>query len=246
MAKTSIPLWFDMSVSIARLKKELNKKTVTIPVNYYEVTPWRIFMAKHPRSWTTPINTQSKWKGTYGNTPSNIPPSSSFSNYHSYTILVRWVPELDAYKVILPLTDVRTEFLKPFLQEKIPPGICTYDPEEKVWYWTEDVLDTMMGIFKKIFSNCRFNIVSKEDVNKYNQGSHHVVVMSIEQVLDKFYSLLETAGLKPNRKEMELVKVKKWYQRAALYFHPDRNPSGAREMSDLNEAWTNLKKVYFK
>lgn len=161
-----------------------------------------------------------------------------------------WKPDLGAYQVRFPFDKTMVDFLK----AKIPSGFRTpdYDDEGKFrsWLIDKDYAEALLDVLKIRFRYVPFTVITKEKVDEYNQGAHLAVQYDPNISLRVFAKLLHDAGVtngtEPKWTELTILEATKMYRRAALYYHPDRNPQLAAEMSSLNKVWTELKGAYWK
>jgi hypothetical protein len=163
------------------------------------------------------------------------------------TVHAQWIPQIDAYKVEIPQNDKLRDLLTALIREKVPVSDRELNTdEENVWYFRADVFDALLPILKAVYRNCAFNILDKATVDQYNQGLHSTQIVLPEQLAEEFFRLIEKAGVTPHRSTLDQRVVKKDYLRAAMFYHPDRNPNGAGYMSRLNALWSDLQGAYFK
>ena len=161
-----------------------------------------------------------------------------------------WKPDLGAYQVRFPYDKTMIEFLK----SKIPSGYRTPDYDEngkfRFWLIDKDYAEALLDILKIKFKNIPFTVITKEKVDEFNQGSHLTIQTDPNISLRIFAKLLHDAGVtngtEPEWTKLTILEVTKLYRKAAMYYHPDRNPQLAAEMSNLNKAWSELKEVYWR
>jgi hypothetical protein len=119
-----------------------------------------------------------------------------------------------------------------------PYGEYTYDPDNKVWYFTEKYLTQVRSLIdafgKSIFI---LTFTEKPPVNH----SFSSKIISIENYLQKFRNLTGE-----DISQLDYNTAKKVYRRVCMKFHPDRNPEFANTMSSINEVWSELEEVHFK
>lgn len=161
-----------------------------------------------------------------------------------------WKPDLGAYQVCFPFDKTMLEFLK----AKIPSGFRTPDYDDngkfRSWLIDKDYAEALLDVLKIKFRHCTFTVITKEKVDEYSQGALLTVQFDPNISLRTFAKLLQDAGvtnsIEPKWTELTILEATKMYRKAAMYYHPDRNPQLAAEMSNLNKAWTELKGAYWK
>jgi DnaJ-like protein len=135
----------------------------------------------------------------------------------------------------------------------------TTGPPERKWYFAEKYFN----LVKLALDGAGFTIkiITKEDIEKLRQeqAKHQEEAkqyymkpagVSIDEELQKFYKLIVPPEICPiinfeqikNWTKTEAVKA---YRRAAMFYHPDRNPNAAKQMSELNSTWAVLKDAYY-
>jgi len=147
-----------------------------------------------------------------------------------------WIPQAQAYKVSFPYNEGFISLIK----SKVPSGYRDYDEKTKEWYFTEEYFDILLQIARIMFKSSVFNIIDKKTVEEYSQGTAMTVQVPAEQLARKFYALLANAGLQLDGVNTNKSFLRKYYLRAAKYYHPDVNPDGASDMSSLNQLWSTL------
>lgn len=133
------------------------------------------------------------------------------------------------------------------LKSSIPSGHRDYDPKTYTWYIKESYYDILEPIMENYFDG--FHSSKKPDT-----GTASGNIIPTDEYLKTFRDYCTQAVT--DKFEFEFDKIdwhtlslkdaNKIYRWAAMKYHPDRNPQGAEIMSKLNEAWANLKGVYFK
>jgi hypothetical protein len=138
--------------------------------------------------------------------------------------------------------DFSKEFID-LIKATIPSSHRSYDPGSKTWIIDEHFYDPILAMLKAKFTNV--HTVSKQEVEE-RQKEYQVVttVTDTDKELKIFTDLLKEAGISFDVHEKDGAKALKAYRRAALFYHPDRNPEKAKDMSSLNAAFQNLKKHF--
>ena len=173
-------------------------------------------------------------------------------SYRSYdskkAIDAKWNPDIDAYKVKFPYNENFIELIK----KSVPDSEREYDAFEKKWtIATKYFEDMLLPAAKILWPTADFTIIDRKEVEKFNQGQRNAPqVIAPEVLAEKFYQMLEKAGLSVDRKSSEFARIRKIYLKAAMYYHPDRNKGDGVQMSELNYLWQSLTNVengaYFK
>jgi len=158
-------------------------------------------------------------------------------------VVATWIPQANAYKVAFPYDELFIAMLK----ERVPKGSREWVSEEKVWYFAEEYFELLLlPLMRERFKDSDFSITDKATVETYSRGQASTVTVSTDVLVEKFWRMLEQAGLKPDRTVLALDVAKKVYRKAALFYHPDRNNNDGKKMSQLNYLWQSLEGVYFK
>lgn len=158
--------------------------------------------------------------------------------YGNQTITAQWIPSAGVYECHFPFHETFIALIK----SKVPVSDRDYDPNKNhAWYFTEPYFDILLPIMRAMFDGATFHVIDRKKVDEYNQGQNiHVATISSDQMATEFFTLLERAALTPPKETKDRSQIKKFYLRAARYYHPDFNPNGAEDMSRLNELWSNL------
>lgn len=161
-------------------------------------------------------------------------------------------PSLQGYSLSFSYNESIVEFVK----KAIPSHKRTYDPATKTWYFGSEYFD----LIKLLFDGHReyiLTIVSEDEVKKKleesqsNQSSWHPAQYSIDAELQKFWILLKESKIWQENITLDGIKnitkdnALKWYRRAAMFYHPDRNNGDGSKMSELNSTWAILKEGYY-
>ena len=159
------------------------------------------------------------------------------SNSTSGKISCIWNPDIEAYEVSFPYND---DFIK-WIKTNINTNDRSLDfdrnrnPQYK-WLFKEQVFDSiLLPMMKNVFfPHGKYTIIDKVKVEEYNKGFVQTVAIDTDALKIEFHKLVSEAGV-----SLELPP-RKQYLRAAMYYHPDRNPDKAHLMSRLNEIWSTV------
>lgn len=128
------------------------------------------------------------------------------------------------------------------LKKSIPSGERSYDPVTHEWYIEEKWFLLVKQLSEAVFGSVY--TYEKQTASNWTAGQGALRATDTNADLKVFDELLRAAGVVTNGtdiKTLSLAEAIKLYRRAALAFHPDRNPNGATDMSRLNEVFTRLK-----
>jgi hypothetical protein len=112
------------------------------------------------------------------------------------------------------------------------------DKKDYTWHIGEKFFDQLKQVLSAI---SEFDLV----ITEKPEGTFVQEMHTIGEDVKRFKQLLDLAHVQFSD-TIELPIAIKAYRRAALVFHPDRNPTMAETMSELNEIWARLKTNYFK
>lgn len=151
-------------------------------------------------------------------------------------IHITWNPDIEAYETSFPYNELFINWIK----SNIPTNKRSMDydssrtPKYK-WMFEQTTLETViLPMMRAMFTSCKFVIVDKAKVEEYNKGFQQSIPIDKDKLKQEFRALVIAAGI-----DTELSD-RKQYLKAALYYHPDRNPAMAAQMSRLNEIWTTV------
>jgi hypothetical protein len=144
-----------------------------------------------------------------------------------------------------------------FIKLAVPSSKRSWNRDEKAWYVDASYKDAMALMFKgkgytvDIFSKEDFVKFMEENAKFQQEYQRMSATVNAEQEFPKFIGLLEKANMKFSPAAIaELQKdegfATKYYRKAALQFHPDRNNGDGKMMSELNATWANLREYHFK
>jgi hypothetical protein len=122
-----------------------------------------------------------------------------------------------------------------FIKATIPSSQREYDPDTKTWYIGESAYKNLLDVLNAI---PQFEVSFLEKPAQVTAQRFH----SKEDDFTRWKQILSMSHIQvPMDKVPSFQEAVKLYRRAAMYLHPDRNPSMASEMSELNEVWNRLK-----
>lgn len=157
------------------------------------------------------------------------------------TVTLTWNPTISAYN--LKFNDFVTKELIDILKLAIPGSDRSYDPKTKTWTFTEPHYDFIHHLMEQKYQ--KVITYTKEKIEEqYKQFTNAVAPINTESLLGTFVKLVNEAGITIPNDIKDGKAARKAYLRAAMFYHPDRNPDRAGDMSKLNEAWTNLQEYF--
>ncbi len=153
------------------------------------------------------------------------------------TVTIHWSTKSSAYAIKFNDT-YHWDQMQIFIQylKNIPYGERDYDPENKVWYLMEKHLDGFKSMMEMIPEHFVIDFQGKPENQPY-VGKF----VSVDTYLDQF-QILTTYNLRT----MKYDEAKKVYRKCAMLWHPDRNNGDAGRMTEINECWSNIERLYFK
>ncbi len=152
------------------------------------------------------------------------------------TVTIHWSTKSSAYAIKFNDT-YHWDQMQIFIQylKNIPYGERDYDPDNKIWYITEQHLPNFRNMMEMIPEHFKIDFQGKPE-NQAFTGKF----VSVDTYLDKFKELTTT-----DLRGQEYTLAKKIYRRAALSNHPDRNNGDGSKMAEINECWSNIERLYF-
>jgi hypothetical protein len=124
------------------------------------------------------------------------------------------------------------------LKATIPASDRDYDPTSYTWFFHEKHFKTVRILVENGCGTSNVFVMEKPE-----EQTATAVFVALDVDVTKF---LNYVGAAAEDEIKDFDKAKKFYRKAALKFHPDRNPNGAADMSALNEVWNRLQKDYWK
>ena len=155
----------------------------------------------------------------------------------NYGVNITWNPDIEAYETSFPYNENFINWIKTNIP--VSKRSLDYDATRKPkykWLFEQATLETVvLPMMRLIFTNSVFKIVDKAKVEEYNKGFQPPKKPIDSNALRmEFAALVKEAGI-----STELTE-RKQYLKAAMYYHPDRNPENAAKMSRLNEIWSTV------
>jgi hypothetical protein len=151
-----------------------------------------------------------------------------------------WDPAISAYRLQMPYEKFKTEKIVEFLKTNIPYDFRQWDPNTKIWTFTEPYFDGVLKFCNIIYTASEVATVTRQQVEQAQQGRS-------SSNLTKGGTTGLDADLSAFMRLIPFDAAQKAYRAAALAFHPDRNPQGTMEnMSKLNMLWTRIEKELYK
>jgi hypothetical protein len=144
-----------------------------------------------------------------------------------------WDVSIKAYRLQCDFKPQLVDFLK----KNIPVSDRTYDPQTKIWTFTEQYLDGVKKLMDLLYGQNNIAILSKAQVESstgqnYNNKPSVGTRTSIDVDLTEFMKLLP----------FDIAQTA--YRKACLIFHPDRG-GDMEKMSKLNALWTRIEKEVY-
>lgn len=129
------------------------------------------------------------------------------------------------------------------LKKTIPSSDRAWDIKTKTWFLSEHGYDICKLLIEAVFQT---TIIQdrKAIEDKWKEFSFQVQSIDPNKELETFTSILTKVGITWDKSCKDGKLAVKAYRKAAMFLHPDRNPSGAEDMSKLNSAWANLDEYF--
>jgi hypothetical protein len=157
------------------------------------------------------------------------------------SVTLSWNPQLGAYN--LKFNAFVTKELIDILKLAIPSSDRSYEPKTKTWTFTESHYDFVLHLMESKYKTVI--TYSKEKIEEeYKKFQNTAAPVDPKTQLGIFVKLVNAAGIAIGMEEKDPKVARKAYLRAAMFYHPDRNPERSKDMSSLNEAWTNLQEYF--
>lgn len=169
----------------------------------------------------------------------------SSSRQKSYTASIVWDNIIQAYRVNFSYNKAIVDLLK----STIPASDRDYKPKENhTWVIHEKYFEPIRELLEAKFGKHNVNILEKEESQQkweeFNNYIFQAKAINYSDEITKFVGLLREAGIQFDINCSDGKLALKAYRRAAMFFHPDRNPDFAGKMSELNSTFQNLKEFY--
>lgn len=149
------------------------------------------------------------------------------------TIRIWWDTNVAAYRLTSPYSKELVDILK----KKIPVSDRSFDPQTKIWTFTEQWLTPLTSLLKAF--SWQATVITRAQAEAASQGqsktsSSPAKQSKLDDVLVQFVRLLPFEA------------AQSAYRKAAMLLHPDRGGTGSMEkMQALNVAWTRLEKELY-
>jgi hypothetical protein len=145
-----------------------------------------------------------------------------------------WDPTVLAYRMTSSFNKELVDGIKQF----IPVSERSYDPQTKIWTFTEKVLQPLQNLFTmlklqaQIMTRAQVDAASQQQSNA-SAGAGAGRGRPLDSVIVEFVRLLPYDAAKAA------------YRRAAIDLHPDKNAGNGDKMSSLNAAWERIQKEVY-
>jgi hypothetical protein len=155
------------------------------------------------------------------------------------TVTVTWNPDIEAYECCFPFNQQFIDWIK----SQIPVNKRSYDydrsrpaGQQHKWMFEQFTLENViLPMLHATFPAAVFKVLDKKKVDEYNQGyKKPTVPVDKNKLKEEFHTLIREAGVPTD------IPDRKQYLKAAMFYHPDRNPDNASKMSRLNQLWTEV------
>lgn len=186
-------------------------------------------------------NYKGYWLGNWREREMAREPSKNSKGQWIAKASINWTPSAGVYTLQFDFTT--KEFIE-LLKMIIPSSDRSYDPKTKSWFVSESHFDDLKLLFESKFTNVK--TTTKAQVEEHFKGFENNFARPVDtnKELTTFLNYVQEAGIPFDRDSKDGALAQKAYRRAAMYFHPDRNPARAKDMSALNEAFNNLKEYF--
>jgi hypothetical protein len=144
-----------------------------------------------------------------------------------------WDTSIQAYRLVSPFNKSLVDAFKLL----VPASDRQFDPQSKIWTFTERWLTPTLAMFKQIGLQ-QPTVVSRADAERASAGSqsqsHSVThTTSLDKTLSDFVRLLPFEA------------AQSAYRKASLVLHPDRG-GDMDKMQALNNAWQKIERELYK
>ena len=112
-----------------------------------------------------------------------------------------------------------------------------YDPETKTWFITEDYFEPIKTTLEQFTGIFNLDVLKKPE----NTGLGSVKIPDLAKMKAIFNAL---ANCDVN--SLEYGSAKKYFFKAAMRLHPDKNDGDGSRFYELNEAWQELEIQHYK
>lgn len=172
-----------------------------------------------------------------------------FGYWNGFDDMARTRPEIiwdehkKAYKFTFPYNKQFIDIFK----KLVPSSNREWRPGEKCWYFTEDWLPKIKILVKGAWPYDEAFIFEKSKVEEYESAysgtNANAASVDTQSYISNFAALVGIQTSEVNTGEYN--NLLKFYRKAALKYHPDRNGGDSSKMSELNMIWNYLKEYYF-
>ena len=143
-------------------------------------------------------------------------------------VRIWWDKDVQAYYISTPYNQNFVEFIK----AAIPVGKRHWDPQTKIWMFSEEFLPPLLKLCQKVWGAGNVTVIDKFQVEKAS-ATPSVQKTKMEDVLADFIRLLPY--------DVALTA----YRKAAMQLHPDRGGDETK-MSKLNTLWKRIQKELYQ
>jgi hypothetical protein len=152
---------------------------------------------------------------------------------------IYWDKSIQAYRLSMKWDKIKTEKIVEFLKKNIPHSERTYDPETKIWTFTESYLDGTVKLLNVIFGNQDVAVVTKAQVEQAQLPPRNdaTQLATGSPLGDTCYQFL---------KSIPYDAARQAYRKAAQMLHPDVNKQGdLGDMAKVNALWNKIEKEIY-
>lgn len=170
------------------------------------------------------------------------------------TAQIIWEPTAGVYRASVDINwrDDGQKGFPIFMKATLPVADRSYDPTSKSWFFSESHFIRVKDYVKLFWTNVFTYTKDQSDefqrqAQQQDQSYYQATVHSLDKYIQQFLDILFKHGIIKYEdiatwKDVDNYELsQKYYKKAVRILHPDINPSGATDMSLLNEAWSMIK-----